>query len=82
MYELRRREYGRPVFANLCKILETNERVYKHAENKGGCARKWQQKQDFKDDSELVEECWSYEAISEYQTSRRKTTCPVFEQRP
>lgn len=68
MYELRRREYGRPVLANLCKILDTNERVYKYGENKGE-SKKWQQKNEkceFKDDSELVEDYWSYDAISEY----------------
>ena len=61
MYELRRREYGRPVLANLCKILETNERVCKYGESRGVC-KKWQQKSekwDFKDDSELLEENWS-----------------------
>ena len=81
MYELRRREYGRPVLANLCKLLDTNERHFKYGGDIKGGIKKWHQKGcDFKDDSEFLESNWGYEAISEFQgESRRKTTCPVFE---
>lgn len=76
MHELKKKDFGRPVFSKLSKTLESQEPRKKPT----GGPTYYMKSDKWKDDEALsLEANWNDDAIKGYQANRRKTTAPAFE---